>query len=95
MKWNEESSIELTKGQYDILSNSAQWLKEELAVMPNPEDLDGLEKQVREIVIPLAIALDVPKCDLDNAAEFVFSMVWEDFVKHKQKEEGDIEIWRN
>ena len=75
MKWNEESSIELTKGQYEILSNSSQWLKEELAVMPNPEDLEGLEKQVREIIIPLAIALDVPKCDLDNAAEFVFSMV--------------------
>jgi hypothetical protein len=95
MKWNEENSIQLTKGQYEILSNSAQWLKEELAVMPNPEDLEGLEKQVREIVIPLAIALDVPKCDLVDAAEFVFSMVWEDFQKHKQQEEGDIEIWRN
>lgn len=94
MKWNEENSIQLTKGQYEILSNSAQWLKEELAVMPNPEDLEGLEKQVREIVIPLAIALDVPKCDLVDAAEFVFSMVWEDFQKHKQQE-GDIEIWRN
>ena len=85
MKWNEESSIELTKGQYEILSNSSQWLKEELAVMPNPEDLEGLEKQVGEIIIPLAIALDVPKCDLDNAAEFVFSMVWEDFVKQKKE----------
>ena len=75
------------------LSTVAQ---EELAVMPNPEDLDGLEKQIREIVIPLAVALDVPKCDLDDAAEFVFSMVWEDFVKHKQEEEeGDIDIWRN
>jgi hypothetical protein len=95
MKWNEENSIQLTKGQYEILSNSAQWLKEELAVMPNPEDLEGLEKQVREIVIPLAIALDVPKCDLVDAAEFVFSMVWEDFQKHKQQEDGDIEIWRN
>lgn len=94
MKWNEENSIQLTKGQYEILSNSSQWLKEELSVMPNPEDLDGLEKQVREIVIPLAIALDVPKCDLEDAAEFVFSMVWEDFQKHKQQE-GDIEIWRN
>ena len=94
MKWNEENSIQLTKGQYEILSNSSQWLKEELAVMPNPEDLEGLEKQVREIVIPLAIALDVPKCDLVDAAEFVFSMVWEDFQKHKQQE-GDIEIWRN
>ena len=92
MKWNEENSIQLTKGQYEILSNSAQWLKEELAVMPNPEDLEGLEKQVREIVIPLAIALDVPKCDLVDAAEFVFSMVWEDFQKHKQQE-GD--IWQN
>ena len=92
MKWNEENSIELTKGQYEILSNSAQWLKEELAVMPNPEDLKGLEKQVQEIVIPLAIALDVPKCDLVDAAEFVFSMVWEDFQKHKQQEG---EIWRN
>jgi hypothetical protein len=92
MKWNEENSIQLTKGQYEILSNSSQWLKEELSVMPNPEDLDGLEKQVREIVIPLAIALDVPKCDLDDAAEFVFSMVWEDFQKHKQQE-GD--IWQN
>ena len=92
MKWNEENSIQLTKGQYEILSNSSQWLKEELAVMPNPEDLEGLEKQVREIVIPLAIALDVPKCDLVDAAEFVFSMVWEDFQKHKQQE-GD--IWQN
>lgn len=92
MKWNEENSIQLTKGQYEILSNSSQWLKEELSVMPNPEDLDGLEKQVREIVIPLAIALDVPKCDLEDAAEFVFSMVWEDFQKHKQQE-GD--IWQN
>ena len=92
MKWNEENSIQLTKGQYEILSNSSQWLKEELAVMPNPEDLEGLEKQVREIVIPLAIALDVPKCDLEDAAEFVFSMVWEDFQKHKQQE-GD--IWQN
>jgi hypothetical protein len=95
MKCNEESSIELTKGQYEILSNSSQWLKEELAVMPMPEDLDDLVKQVREIIIPLAIALDVPKCNLDDAAEFVFSMVWEDFQKHKQTEEGDIEIWRN
>ena len=95
MKWNEESSIELTKGQHDILSHSAHWLKEELSVMPNPEDVEGLEKQVREIVIPLAIALDIPKCNLDDAAEFVFSMVWEDFQKHKQQEDGDIEIWQN